>query len=638
MNMRAQRAKAVNTLLTLLLLLMLLFGGLGAAHLFAKPQAQLTPLLGLDLEGGQQLILEPAIEGGEVSGGQVDQAVNIIRQRVDGSGVAEAEVTTLGGSNISVAMPGTPDPAVLESLQASSRMTFREVLAVEGSATGPDTVDTLPGYESSEEPSGGATPSGEATSSGDATPSGDASAEPSSSPTTAEGVWPAQATPSGEPTSSSSPSGSASPSGSGNSPEPSGSGSGESPAPSPSGSGGDTGNQGSSDPDARGQDIVIPPEVQARFEEMDCSDEKAQDAAQKAGDDEFVVACDPDGQVKYLLGPTRIQGSSIADASSGPATNAQGQPTGEIAVNLELDDAGADIFADLSAMMAAQPEGSPYNQFAMLLDGHVISAPGMRQTITNGEASITGDFTAEEGKALADQLKFGALPFSFNLQSSEQISPTLGEEQLRWGIWAGVIGLVLVAIYSLLQYRALCLVTLASLALAALLAYGAVVLLGWQYNLRLTMAGITGLIVAIGITADSFIVYFERIRDEVREGRPLRNAVDTAWVRARRTILISDAVNLLAAVILYLLSEANVKAFAFMLGLTTIIDLIVVMLFTHPVVTLLAQTRFFGNGHPLSGMNPESLGARKSTYVGRGRVRSLPEPTPTSGTTTEVAL
>lgn len=644
MNMRAQRAKAVNTLLTLLLLLMLLFGGLGAAHLFAKPQAQLTPLLGLDLEGGQQLILEPAIEGGEVSGGQVDQAVNIIRQRVDGSGVAEAEVTTLGGSNISVAMPGTPDPAVLESLQASSRMTFREVLAVEGSATGPDTVDTLPGYESSEEPSGSATssgeatPSGSATPSGDAAPSGDASAEPSSSPTTAEGVWPAQATPSGEPTSSSSPSGSASPSGSSNSPEPSGSDSGESAEPSPSGSGGDTGNQGSSDPDARGQDIVIPPEVQARFEEMDCSDEKAQDAAQKAGDDEFVVACDPDGQVKYLLGPTRIQGSSIADASSGPATNAQGQPTGEIAVNLELDDAGADIFADLSAMMAAQPEGSPYNQFAMLLDGHVISAPGMRQTITNGEASITGDFTAEEGKALADQLKFGALPFSFNLQSSEQISPTLGEEQLRWGIWAGVIGLVLVAIYSLLQYRALCLVTLASLALAALLAYGAVVLLGWQYNLRLTMAGITGLIVAIGITADSFIVYFERIRDEVREGRPLRNAVDTAWVRARRTILISDAVNLLAAVILYLLSEANVKAFAFMLGLTTIIDLIVVMLFTHPVVTLLAQTRFFGNGHPLSGMNPESLGARKSTYVGRGRVRSLPEPTPTSGTTTEVAL
>ena len=644
MNMRAQRAKAVNTLLTLLLLLMLLFGGLGAAHLFAKPQAQLTPLLGLDLEGGQQLILEPAIEGGEVSGGQVDQAVNIIRQRVDGSGVAEAEVTTLGGSNISVAMPGTPDPAVLESLQASSRMTFREVLAVEGSATGPDTVDTLPGYESSEEPSGGATssgeatPSGSATPSGDAAPSGDASAEPSSSPTTAEGVWPAQATPSGEPTSSSSPSGSASPSGSSNSPEPSGSDSGESPAPSPSSSGGDTGNQGSSDPDARGQDIVIPPEVQARFEEMDCSDEKAQDAAQKAGDDEFVVACDPDGQVKYLLGPTRIQGSSIADASSGPATNAQGQPTGEIAVNLELDDAGADIFADLSAMMAAQPEGSPYNQFAMLLDGDVISAPGMRQTITNGQASITGNFTAEEGKALADQLKFGALPFSFNLQSSEQISPTLGEEQLRWGIWAGVIGLVLVAIYSLLQYRALGLVTLASLALAALLAYGAVVLLGWQYNLRLTMAGITGLIVAIGITADSFIVYFERIRDEVREGRPLRNAVDTAWVRARRTILISDAVNLLAAVILYLLSEANVKAFAFMLGLTTIIDLIVVMLFTHPVVTLLAQTRFFGNGHPLSGMNPESLGARKSTYVGRGRVRSLPEPTPTSGTTTEVAL
>ncbi|PKZ42716.1 protein translocase subunit SecD [Kytococcus schroeteri] len=634
MNMRAQRAKAVNTLLTLLLLLMLLFGGLGAAHLFAKPQASLTPMLGLDLEGGQQLILEPAVEGGQVTSGQVDQAVNIIRQRVDGSGVAEAEVTTLGGRNISVAMPGTPDPAVIESLQASSRMTFREVLAVESGAPAPKNPKNLPGYEGSSSKDGKA--SGKE--------SGKGSTGGSSAPATiAEGVWPAQSSPkatdsskdssasssgkdSGKASDKAAPSASAS-QGSGDaasSPAPTGSDDAQQPA------------QGDGTP--HGKDITIPAAVQKRFDSYDCGTDKTREEAQSAGDDDFVVACDPTGTEKFLLSPTRIEGSSIADASSGPETNQQGQPTGKIAVSLELDGKAADTFADLSAVMAAQPKDSPYNRFAMLLDGEVISAPGMNQVITNGQASITGDFTAEEGKALADQLKFGALPFSFKLQSSEQISPTLGDEQLRWGIWAGVIGLALVAVYSLFQYRALGLVTLASLALAALLAYLAVVLLGWQYNLRLTMAGITGLIVAIGVTADSFIVYFERVRDEVREGRPLRNAVDTGWARARRTILISDAVNLLAAVILYLLSEANVKAFAFMLGLTTIIDLVVVMLFTHPVVTLLAQTRFFGDGHKLSGMNPESLGARRTTYVGRGRVRSLPDTPPTTGTTTEAAL
>ncbi|WP_462417451.1 protein translocase subunit SecD [Kytococcus sp. Marseille-QA3725] len=642
MNLRAQRAKAVNTLLTLLLLLMLLFGGLGAAHLFAKPQASLTPQLGLDLEGGQQIILEPAVDGGEVDSGQVDQAVNIIRQRVDGSGVAEAEVTTLGGRNISVAMPGTPDPATIESLQASSSMTFREVLAAEGGAPEPENPDTLPGYggSSGDKKSGGEKSGGksgdEKSGSSDKASGSSKEKESGSSPTSAEGVWPADASPkpSGSADEGSSDKGSS---------EPKSSGDASAPAPGapgsqPSAPGGQQQTGSKSPEEGHGAEIAIPKDVQKRFEEFDCSDEKARKKAQNAGDDEFVIACDPNGQEKFLLSPTRIQGSSIADASSGPATNQQGQPTGEIAVNMELDEKGADTFADLSAVMAGQEQGSPYNRFAMLLDGEVISAPGMRQTITNGEASITGDFTAEQGEALADQLKFGALPFSFDLQSSEQISPTLGEEQLRWGIWAGVIGLALVAVYSLFQYRALGLVTLASLALAALLAYGAVVLLGWQYNLRLTMAGITGLIVAIGITADSFIVYFERIRDEVRDGRPLRNAVDTGWARARRTILVSDAVNLLAAAILYLLSEANVKAFAFMLGLTTIIDLIVVMLFTHPVVTLLAQTRFFGRGHRLSGMNPESLGARPTTYVGRGRVRSLPDPKPANGTSTEVAL
>jgi preprotein translocase subunit SecD len=196
------------------------------------------------------------------------------------------------------------------------------------------------------------------------------------------------------------------------------------------------------------------------------------------------------------------------------------------------------------------------------------------------------------------------------------------------GLIAGLIGFALVFIYSLAQYRALGLVTVLSIVIAALLTYVAIALLGWSHNFRLDMAGVTGLIVAIGVTADSFIVYFERIRDEVREGRPLRAAVDTGWRRARRTILAADGVNFLAAFVLYLLASSNVRGFAFTLGLTTLIDLLIVVLFTHPLVALLAGTKFFGGGHRWSGLDPERLGAKaqKPRYAGRGRV--VVDPTP----------
>ena len=224
----------------------------------------------------------------------------------------------------------------------------------------------------------------------------------------------------------------------------------------------------------------------------------------------------------------------------------------------------------------------------------------------------------ESARALAQQLKFGALPMSFSLQTQDDISPTLGKEQLALGLLAGLIGLLLVVGYSLLQYRMLGLVTVASLVVAAVLTYGVLTLLGWSYNFRLTMAGVTGVIVAIGVTADSFIVYFERIRDEVREGRPLVTAVDSGWKRAKRTILAADAVNLLAAAVLFILAASNVRGFAFTLGVTTLIDLAVVFLFTHPVVSILAHTEFFGGGHRWSGLDPERLGA-KVRYAGAGR-------------------
>ena len=343
-----------------------------------------------------------------------------------------------------------------------------------------------------------------------------------------------------------------------------------------------------------------------------------QQVAASIANDKPTVVCSKEGDEKLLLGPVEVKGSQLSDASSGQATNAQGNQTGEIAVDLTLDGEGKTAFGNVTRRVALLQE--PRNRFAITVDGQSISAPSVREPLTSGKAQITGGFTADSGKLLADSLKFGALPMSFKELTSDQISPQLGSDQLSKGLLAGAIGFALVILYSLIQYRALGLVTVASLLVAAGLTYLAVTLLGSVNNFRLSMAGVTGLIVAIGITADSFIVYFERVRDEVRSGRPLRSAVETGWSRAKRTIIISDAVNFLAAAVLYVLSESTVKAFAFTLGLTTIIDLVVVMLFTHPVLALLARTKFFGNGHPASGLDPQRLGARTAMYAGRGRL------------------
>ena len=241
--------------------------------------------------------------------------------------------------------------------------------------------------------------------------------------------------------------------------------------------------------------------------------------------------------------------------------------------------------------MATQPPDSPGNRFAIVLDGLVVSAPGVNEAIPGGQAQITGQFTQDEAQDLANVLKFGALPLTFEIGERNTISPTLGEDQLQAGLIAGALGLALVVLYLLLYYRALALVAVFSLVIAgALTSTRSVVILGETLNFALTLAGVAGLIVAIGITADSFIVYFERIRDEVREGRSLRAALESGWVRARRTIIAADFISLIAAVVLWVLSVGGVRGFAFTLGLTTVIDLLVVFLFTKPLVSLLART------------------------------------------------
>ncbi|RMI13516.1 protein translocase subunit SecD [Cellulomonas triticagri] len=586
-----RRRHPARTLITLAVLVAAVFAAIFAGTKWSD--ATWSPKLALDLEGGTQLILAPVAEdASSVSSETINQAIQVIRQRVDSSGVAEAEITSQGGSNIVVALPGRPSEETLDLVRTSAQMEFRPVLTY--AAPQPTTADGA-----TEAPTDGATDAATADPSAapEATPAPtDAATGDASADGVVSGTVPGTAA-TDDPT------------------EPTA----EATEPATDGAAGPT-----SPSDAA---YYITPEVEAAFAALDCTDPNNLTGGQSGPADEALVTCDPDGTVKYILGPIEVEGARIANASSGLQVTSTGAVTNRWAVNLEFDSEGTTQFRDVTERL--QGLQSPQNQFAIVLDGLVISAPSLDPgvIISDGKAEISGTFTRDSATALANQLKFGALPLSFDVQSEEQISATLGSEQLEKGLLAGLLGLLLVVVFSLVLYRALGLVTVASLGIAAVLTYGVITLLSWTQGYRLSLPGVAGLIVAIGITADSFIVYFERIRDELREGRTLVAAVDRGWERARRTILASDAVNFLAAVVLYFLAVGSVRGFAFTLGLTTLIDLVVVFLFTHPVMLLLARTKFFGQGHRLSGLDPKRLGATGGTrYVGRGRFVTEPKP------------
>lgn len=630
MSVNPRTRSAWKTLAFLMALLLTMFVGIGATVLWGDPKGQWTPKLGLDLEGGTQMVLEPIATGGaSISDQQMAQAIDILRRRVDSTGVAEAEVSKLGDRSISVALPGAPTRQQTDALSRASQMRFRAVIAAQ---------DVLPAAVPTPTPTGTGTPTGTAT----ATPTGSATPTVSTSGTAA--ATPTTAAPTSAPATT------AATTGSGNvrrlvdatSPAPTATATATPTATatvSPTATGSGTSSPTTSPtptvepqpylptPSRRdGKPVAsdpsdyawVTPQVQSAFLALDCSQPTA-----TSNDDPALplVACNSTGTEKYILGPAEVTGDMIDDASAGYSSTQSGALTSQVEVRLRFNGEGSDAFSKVTSRLFTYRNTDPTrNRFAAVLDGVVITAPGVVTPISGGEAQITGDFTLESGQELADQLKFGALPLSFKLLTNDKISPTVGGETLRIGIVAGLVGLLLVFLYSLFQYHALGLVTIASLIIAAIGSYGAVTLLGWGQNFRLSMAGITGLIVAIGVTADSFIVYFERVRDEVREGRSLQQAVQTGWSRAKRTILISDAVNFLAASVLYVLSDSTVKAFAFTLGLTTVLDVILVFLFTHPLLTVLSYTKFFGEGRKWSGFDPEHLGARKVRYAGRGRV------------------
>ena len=527
---------------SLIWLLVIIFGlaGLIGFGSTTDENASFTPKLALDLQGGTQIILSPLLlDGQAVTTEQLDQAVSIIRQRVDASGVSESQVTTQGDTNIIVSIPGIPDENTLALIKASAKLEFRPVLITSAG-----------------------TPTAEVDGAGTSDPDATESPAPEETPAAEE--------PTASPTD--------------------------------------------------GSDLNwITPEIQKEFDDLDCAS-----VFREPGqiDDPAVplVTCDVKGFTKFILGPVEVDGANISDASNGTVTSSTGASTNTWAVNLEFDEIGTEGFSTVTQRLF--PLEQPRNQFAITLDGFVLTAPTTQAVITNGSAQITGSFDRESSKVLADQLKYGSLPIGFEVQSQENISATLGQDQLTSGLLAGLIGLILVVIYSAFQYRGLAIVTVGSLLVAAVLVYLLIAFLSWRQGYRLSMAGVAGLIVAIGITVDSFIVYFERVRDEIREGRNLEVAVENAWKRSIRTILASDAVSFTAAATLFLLTVGNVRGFAFTLGLTTIVDLIVVLLFTHPLLRLLARTKFFSSGHPWSGFDSKALKA--SGYVGRGQFRVAP--------------
>jgi len=518
--------------LTGLLVITAILFGINALGVYVFGKSSWTPSLALDLQGGTQIVLEAQTENGaDPSAEQMEQAVTIIRQRVDASGVGEADVTTQSGNQIVVQIPGQADEETRNRIEASAQLQLRAVLYTGAPA------NTFVGDDGNETPYPTPDPSLQAT--------------PTTSPT----------------------------------------------------NGSDT--------------AWITPALQAEYLAYDCTD-PANDPA-NAPKDEPLITCDKDGTIKYILGPVELDGSSIDDATFGLQTS-----NNQWAVNLQFDDEGTKTFGEISQRLYGAT--APLNQFAFVLDGYVLSAPSMNGVILDGKPSITGSFTQESAKVLADQLKYGALPLSFSVVSSDSISATLGSQQLMIGLIAGLIGLALVAIYSLIVYRALGFIIIASLVVMAVLTYITLCILAWRMGFRLSLAGVAGLIVTIGFTADSFIVYFERIRDELRDGKSITAAVEDGWGRAKRTIYISKSINILAAVVLYILADATVKGFAFTLGLTTAIDVLIFILFTHPVLQLLARTKFFGSGHPLSGLDPTALGA---VYRGRAQFR---DPVLTTGT------
>lgn len=596
--MRPGRQLAVLGFIFVVLYLLVFFAG-GASGSFKD---RLEPKLGLDLIGGTRMTLQAtnSVDGKPPTAQNLEEARQIIENRVNGLGVAEAEVVTEGNRNIVISLPG--ENRNLDEVGSAAELRFRKVLkAADGSGTAaaPPAATAAPGS---------VTPSGAPS----ATPSG--SGAPKVSPSGSGGQGGMAPAPSATPT----PTPSASPSAA----APSASASAE-PVPASieeqrkaveqkvgaaawqAASGLQAPADLSADPSLGDklkpfstlspQEVaVLPAQMQFNVPTIGCAQLDKRPPASISDPKQQVVSCE-DGASKYLLDQAKVLGTDVDDA------NAVLDQTNAWVVSLDFTGDGQGKWTALTRE-AFTNEGQACDatalgqdgkcRVAVVLDNEIVSSPEIQAVLT-GNSQITGNFTQKDASALASQLRYGALPVTFEPQESQNVTATLGASHLRAGLLAAGIGMLLVIIYAFFYYRLLGSVIFLSLILSALLVFGALVVLGRQIGFTLTLAGIAGMIVSLGVAADSFVIYFERLKDEIREGRSPRSAVPRAWVRARRTIISANAITLLSAVVLYVVSVGTVKGFAFALGLATVLDLVVVFLFRHPIMTMFARTRAF---------------------------------------------
>lgn len=565
------------------------------ALVFFTGNGSAKPKLGIDLQGGTIVTLTARQEDGkQPSEDSLNRARDLIEVRVNGLGVSGAEVVR-DGNNLTITVPGA-DSEGAKGLGQTARLAFRKVIGQPvpaGTPVQPQTSSSTP-------------------------PSSGASTPPSTPPSQSAGTPSSSNAPQGRPApnlaaqpSSTPPSSSTAPSSS------------SAPTSTPSAPSNVDPKVAKEIQEAKALRQATDPQIlQQAAIMLDCS--KADPLRGNDDLDKPLVTCDEKGEFKYTLAPavqpkedtqtkaddytnyTRLTGEDIDNA----AANSNPNGTGYV-VNLSFKSDGGSKWAKFTSANVQQA-------VAVVLDGEVMSAPTIQSAITGGSTEISGKFTLKEATNLANTLKYGALPLSFDSSEAQTISPTLGLQSLKAGLIAGGIGLALVFVYCMFYYRLLGLLTILSLALSAVIIYAVLVLLGRWIGFTLDLAGIAGFIVAIGITADSFIVFFERLKDEVREGRTFRSAVPRAWVRSRRTILSADAVSFIAAAVLYVIAVGQVKGFAFTLGMSTVLDLVVVFLVTHPLVAMASKSKFLSNPN-LSGLGGAARegAAHRATVTGK---------------------
>jgi preprotein translocase subunit SecD len=535
-------------LVPFVLILIAAFGGLAATLAAGN-----SPELGLDLQGGVSVVLAPT---GEASGEQLDQALNIIRDRVDALGVAEPEITRQGDAII-VQLPGAKNrDRALALVGQTAELRFRPVLneaAVpadvleEAQATADEAVGE--GATTTTAPADEGDEGGDTTTTSEAAlglTEGESAAAVQEQPTTTE---PPETT---------------------------------------------TTTAGEGDQPAQAEPPTLTP--------------RDQDEA-----DATVTLPGVDGETVYVLGPTLATGRIVRTA----AADIQ---TGQWMVGLEMrgGEDGIDKFNEIAAQcyQAADPAVCPTGRLAIVLDSVVQSAPTINNpTFAADQISISGSFSESEAKDLALVLRYGSLPVELERQTVETVSATLGEDSLRAGVVAGIAGLIVVALYLILYYRALGIVVVFGFAVWGALMYTVVSWLGATQGLALTLAGVTGMIMSIGVTADSYVVFFERLKDDVRAGRTLRSSTERSFKRAFRTILAANMTSFIGAAVLWWLTVGSVRGFALFLGLSTVLGVIVTWCYTRPVVIWLSRHRLFTE-MPVLGVARGLTGRRGTTAAG----------------------